>query len=159
MKVIYFNDGGFSLHVAHVNCKCRSKSVSFSFTAITLPVENPIPVMNEGSALIQLDPNNVQSQLNLSCTAEVEGSFQWQWTATCVDSYFANANRTSFYTLTEISADSAGSFTCEARYTNNNTVSGSTSFTIEFQPSKFLYIRKCIKTLSRLLVIIYVVLA
>ena len=134
-----------------------------SLAAITVPVEDPIPVVNEGSALIQLDPNNVQSQLNLSCTAEVEGSFQWQWTgmAMGMDSYLANANRTSFYTLTEISAESAGSVMCEARYTNNNAsdVSGSTSFTIEFQPSKFLYIRKCIKTLSRLLVIIYVVLA
>ena len=103
--------------------------------------------MSEGSALIQLDPNNVQSQLNLSCTAEVEGSFQWQWTGmamamgmvTGMDSYLANANRTSFYTLTEISASFDGSvITCEARYTNRNTVSGSTSFTVEFQPSKLL---------------------
>ena len=120
----------------------------FSLAAITVPVEDPIPVVNEGSALIQLDPNNVQSQLNLSCTAEVEGSFQWQWTGMAVgmgmvtgmDSYLANANRTSFYTLTELSTDSAGSFTCEARYTNNNAVSGSTSFTVQFPPSKFFYV-------------------
>ena len=59
---------------------------------------------DEGTTLIQLGASNVQSELNITCTVATEGSFQWQWTAPTMGAVasFANANRTSMFTLIQI---------------------------------------------------------
>ena len=62
----------------------------------------------------------MQSQINLTCTVEIEGSFQWVWSGpanvSVSQQVFADANRTSSITLTQLSTDSAGTYNCTATY-------------------------------------------
>ena len=109
----------------------------FFVAAIFIPSVDSIPVNFESNELILLSPNDVQPQLNLSCTVEAEGSFQWQWTGPGDIISFANANRTSFFSMSQISADTSGHFLCEASYTHNTERTGSRNFTIGFDPCKF----------------------
>ena len=88
--------------------------------------------------IITLGPDDIQTELNFSCTAEAEGSFIWTLTSPGVSKSFANANRTSYFTLTPISADSAESFSCVATDATDNSRTGSKEFSIEFQPGKCL---------------------
>ena len=106
----------------------------FPFT-VTIPTVDPIPVTSTSQDVIQLSPDDVQTELNFTCTVEAEGSFQWTWSEPGVLTDYANTNRTSFYTLTPLSADSAGTISCAATYTTESPT-GSKDFTIQFQPCK-----------------------
>ena len=90
---------------------------------------------DDSNALIQLGASDVQSELNITCTVATEGSYQWQWTAPTMGAVasYANANRTTMFTLTQISSDSAGSVVCRASYTTAPTSStGSRTFMLQF---------------------------
>ena len=68
---------------------------------------------------MQLGPDTLMSTLTLTCTVEIEGLFQWMWTRSGIDISqvsFTDASRTSYIDLTQISASSAGSYRCVARY-------------------------------------------
>ena len=102
---------------------------------MTIPTVTPIPMADDGNASIQLVASDVQSELNITCTVATGGSFQWQWTAPTMGAVasFANANRTTMFTLTQISSDSAGSVVCQASYTTAPTnPTGSRMFTLQF---------------------------
>ena len=105
---------------------------------VSIPTVNPIPVTSTSADIITLGPDDIQTELNFSCTAEAEGSFQWTLTSPGVYTSFADANRTSYFTLTPISADSAGSFSCVATDVTDNSRTGSKEFSIQFQPGKCL---------------------
>ena len=77
------------------------------------------PLTTQGDEVIQLQPSNVQSQIKLTCTVEIEGSFQWVWSgpaAEGVPQVLADTSRTSSITITELNTDSAGSYNCTATY-------------------------------------------
>ena len=102
---------------------------------MTFPTVTPIPMADEGIRLVQLGASNIQSELNITCTVATEGSFQWEWTAPTMGAVtsFANANRTTMFTLTQISADSAGNVVCQASYKTVSTgPTGSRTFTVQF---------------------------
>ena len=83
------------------------------------PRQDSIPLTTQGDEVIQLQPDNVQSQINLTCTVEIEGSFQWVWSglaAEGVPQVLADTNRTSSITITQLSTDSAGTYNCTATY-------------------------------------------
>ena len=106
----------------------------------------------QGDEMIQLQADNIQSQINLTCTVQIEGSFQWVWSGpVAVDmsqQIFADTNRTTSITLTQLSTDSAGSYSCRAVYdpqslpmsvtTNAN---GSRTITLQFESK---YAIRCI---------------
>ena len=102
---------------------------------MTIPTVDPIPITSTSQDMIQLSPDDIQTELNFTCTVEAEGSFQWTWSEPGVLTDYANTNRTSFFTLTPLTADSAGTFRCEATYTTESPI-GSKDFTIQFQPCK-----------------------
>ena len=104
-------------------------------TTVTIPTVTPIPMAIEDPTSIQLGSSDIQSELNITCTVATEGSFQWQWTSPTmgVVASFANANRTSMYTLTQISSDSGGDVVCQASYTAPPTSStGSKTLMLQF---------------------------
>ena len=106
----------------------------FPFT-VTVPTVDPIPVTSPSQNTIELTPDDIQTELNFTCMTDAEGSFEWMWTKPGVVTEYANANRSSSFMLTPITADSAGTFRCEVTYTTESPT-GSKEFTINFQPSK-----------------------
>ena len=95
---------------------------------IPTPVD-PIPLIDANNAPMQLGPDNLVSNLTLTCSVEIEGLFQWMWTGPGIDSsqvFYAYANRTSYVDLTQISASSAGDYHCEARYDPQGTSTSAT---------------------------------
>ena len=75
--------------------------------------------MTQGDEVRQLQPDNVQSQINLTCTVEIEGSYQWVWSGPAAEGapqILADTNQTSSITLTQLSTDSAGTYNCTATY-------------------------------------------
>ena len=106
------------------------------------PRQDSIPVTTQGDESIQLRPDTIWSQINLTCTAEIEGSFEWMWTGPGVDNsqkILTNTNRTSSITIPQLSTDSAGTYSCLAMYdpqslpmgvTSN--ANGSISFMLQF---------------------------
>ena len=66
-----------------------------------------------------LQPDTVQSSLNLSCTVVNNGTFNWTWTGPGVNNgvmKLADTTRTSILMLSNISAADAGNYTCSASY-------------------------------------------
>ena len=55
------------------------KSLPISITVnYTLRQDSiPLGLTTQGDESILLGPNNIQSQINLTCTVEIEGSFEW----------------------------------------------------------------------------------
>ena len=82
--------------------------------------QDSIPVTSQDGEVIMLQSDNVQSEIELTCTVEIEGSFQWMWsgpaTVSTSQQVFANTNRTSTITLTHLSSGSAGTYECIATY-------------------------------------------
>ena len=73
----------------------------------------------QGDELIQLQPDTIWSQINLTCTVEIEGSFEWVWSGPGVDNsqkILADTSRTSSITIPQLSTDSAGMYSCKAVY-------------------------------------------
>ena len=88
-----------------------------------------------------MQPDTVQSSLNLSCTVVNNGTFYWTWTGPGVNNAtvmkLADTTRTSILMLSNMSAADAGNYTCSASYlamgqsawgvikpnTNTNTIS------------------------------------
>ncbi len=97
------------------------------------PRQDSIPLITQGDELIWLQPNNIQSKINFTCTVEIEGSFQWVWSGPAVDvsqQVFANTNRTSSITLSQLSSDSAGNYNCTATYDPRSLPMGVTTNTV-----------------------------
>ena len=104
--------------------------------------QDSIPVTTQGDELIQLRPNNIQSQINLTCTVEIEGSFEWVWSGPGVDVsqiVLTDTNRTSSITIPQLNTDSAGMYSCLAMYDPQSlpmgvtsSAKGSTSFALLF---------------------------
>ena len=84
------------------------------------PRQDLIPLTPQDNEVIRLQSDNIQSQIDLTCTVEIEGSFQWVWSGPAAMSMsqqvFANTNRTSSITLTQLSTEFAGTYTCTATY-------------------------------------------
>ena len=87
-----------------------------SITVNYTPRQDSIPVTTQGDESIQLRPDTIWSQINLTCTAEIEGSFKWVWSGPGVDDsqVLTNTNRTSSITIPQLSTDSAGMYSCLA---------------------------------------------
>ena len=131
-------------------CSClykiaTSAIITFSHISITVnytPRQDSIPLTTQGNELIELGPNNIQSQINLTCTVEIEGSFQWVWSGPGVDIsqiILADTNGTSSITIPQLSTDSAGTYSCLAMYDPQSlpvgvtsSANGSMSFTLLF---------------------------
>ena len=108
------------------------------------PRQDSIPLTSQGDEFIRLQLNNMQSQINLTCTVKIEGSFQWVWSGPAAVSMsqqvFADTNRTSSITLTQLSTDSAGTYICTVTYDPQSLpmdvttrAMGSKTFILQFQ--------------------------
>ena len=114
----------------------------FLFTVNYTPRQDSIPLITQGDRLIQLGSITIWSQINLTCTVEIEGSFEWVWSGPGVDNsqvILANTNRTSYITIPQLSTDSAGMYSCLAIYDPQSlpvgvisNANGSISFTLRF---------------------------
>ena len=110
-----------------------SAIITFSHISITVnytPRQDSIPLTTQGNRSIQLGPNNIRPQINLTCTVEIEGSFQWVWSGPGVDIsqvILADTNRTSYITIPQLSTDSAGMHSCLAMYDPQSLPAGVTS--------------------------------
>ena len=84
------------------------------------PRQDLIPLTPQDDEVIWLQSDNIQSQIDLTCTVEIEGSFQWVWSGPAAMStsqqVLANTNRTSSITLIQLSTEFAGTYTCRATY-------------------------------------------
>ena len=81
----------------------------------------PIVFQGESSPLpISLGPDNPQSNISISCTVVVSGSFEWVWSSngdqlSTDDRYsvwVGDATRTSVLEITELRYSDAGNYTC-----------------------------------------------
>ena len=110
-----------------------SAIITFSHISITVnytPRHDSIPLTTQGDELIELRPDTIWSQINLTCTAEIEGSFEWVWTGPGVDNsqkVLSDTNRTSSITIPQLSTDSAGTYSCLAMYDPQSLSMGVTS--------------------------------
>ena len=95
------------------------------------PRQDLIPLSPHSNEVIQLQPDDIRSEINLTCAAEIEGSFQWVWSGPAAMSMsqqvLANTNRTSSITLTQLSTEFAGTYTCTATYDPRSLPMGVTS--------------------------------
>ena len=66
----------------------------------------------------QTEPDSVQSSLNLTCTVDNNGTFQWSWTGPAVNKaeVLADTTRTSILMISNVSSSDAGNYTCTAGY-------------------------------------------
>ena len=84
------------------------------------PRQDSIPLTSQDGEVILLQSNDIRSEIELTCTVEIEGSFQWVWSGPAAMNMsrqaFANTNRTSSITLTQLSSGSAGIYECTATY-------------------------------------------
>ena len=125
------------------------KSLPISITVNYTLRQDSIPLTTQGDESILLGPNNIQSQINLTCTVEIEGSFEWVWSGPGVDTsqnILTDTNRTSSITIPQLSTDSAGTYSCLAMYdpqslpvgvTSN--ANGSISFTFQLERKPIVY--------------------
>ena len=116
--------------------------IIYMYIVIDFTPQDSIPLIQDGG-LIEFGPNNIQSDVSLTCTVEIEGSYQWVWSGPGVNdpqqSLF-DTNRTSYITVAQLSTDSAGEYTCQAMYDPRSLPMGVTSsavgsrtFTLQFQ--------------------------
>ena len=94
------------------------------------PQQDSIPLTARSDGSIQLGPNNIQSQISLTCTVEIEGSFEWVWSGPGVDNsqkILADTNRTSSIIIPQLSTDSAGMYSCLTMYDPQSLPMGMTS--------------------------------
>ena len=98
------------------------------------PRQGLIPLTPQDDEVIRLQSDNIQSQIDLTCTVEIAGSFQWMWSGPAAMStsqqVLANTNRTSSITLTQLSTEFAGTYTCTATYDPQSLPVGVTSSAI-----------------------------
>ena len=115
------------------------------------PRQDSIPLTPQDSEVILLRSDNIQSQMELTCMVEIEGSFQWVWSGPAVMStshqVFANTNRTSSITLAQLSTDSAGTYDCIATYDPRSvplgistSAMGSRTVTLQFESKCAIYL-------------------
>ena len=135
-------------------CNCTDKGIhvytctiiTFSHISITVNYtlrQDSIPVTTQGDESIQLGANSIHSQINLTCTVEIEGSFEWVWSGPGVDTsqkILADTSRTSSITIPQLSIDSAGMYSCQAMYDPQSlpmgvtsSATGSISFTLQLE--------------------------
>ena len=122
---------------------------------ISIPVNsNPrdsIPLIPQDNEVILLQSDDIRSEIDLTCTIEIEGSFQWVWSGQAAMSIsqqiFANTNRTSTITLTQLSSGSAGTYDCTATYDPRSaplgistSAMGSRSITLQFESMCAIYL-------------------
>ena len=115
------------------------------------PRQDSIPLTPQDDEVILLQSDNIQSEIELTCTVEIEGSFQWVWSGPAVvnlsQQAFANTNRTSSITLTQLSTDSAGTYDCIATYDPRSvplgmsmSAMGSRTVTLQFESKCAVYL-------------------
>ena len=122
---------------------------------ISIPVNsNPrdsIPLTPQDNEVILLGPDDIRSEMELTCTVEIEGSFQWVWSGlpamSTFQQVFANTNRTSTITLTQLSSGSAGIYECTATYDPRSvplgmstSAMGSRTVTLQFESKCAIYL-------------------
>ena len=109
--------------------------------------QDSIPLTSQDGEVILLRSDDIRSEIELTCTVEIEGSFQWVWSGPAAvrisQQAFADTNRTSTITLTQLSTDSAGTYDCTAMYDPQSvplglstSTMGSRNVTLQFE-SKF----------------------
>ena len=121
----------------------------------SIPVNNPrqdsIPVTSQDGEVILLRSDDIRSEIELTCTVEIEGSFQWVWSGqpamSTFQQVFANTNRTSTITLTQLSSGSAGIYECTATYDSRSvpqgmstSAMGSRTVTLQFESKCAIYL-------------------
>ena len=115
------------------------------------PRQDLIPLTPQDNEVILLQSDNIQSQIDLTCTVDIEGSFQWVWSGPAAMSMsqqvLANTNRTSSITLTQLSTEFAGIYTCTATYDPRSLPMGVTSniigsriLTLQFDSTYAVYV-------------------
>ena len=113
--------------------------------------QDSIPLTPQGDEVMLLQSGSIQSEIELTCTVEIEGSFQWVWSGPAAVSLsqqvFANTNRTSTITLTQLSTDSAGIYGCIATYDPRSvplgmstSAMGSRTVTLQFESKCAVYL-------------------
>ena len=134
----------FTVHV-HVYNYYYTATITLSFlSSVNLTLRQSIPVTSQDYEVIQLQSDNIWSQINLTCTVDIEGSFQWVWSGPiAVDmsqQVFADTNRSTSITLTQLSTDFAGSYSCRAVYDPcslplgmTTSANGSQTITLQFE--------------------------
>ena len=118
---------------------------------ISIPVNNArqdlIPVTSLDGEVILLQSDDIQSKIELTCTVEIEGSFQWVWSGPAAMStfqqVFANTNRTSTITLTQLSSSSAGTYECTATYDPRSVPLGISTSAMGSRTIRFQFESKC----------------
>ena len=113
--------------------------------------QDSIPLTLQDGEVIPLQSDNIQSEIELTCTVEIEGSFQWEWSGqpalSTFQQVFADTNRTSTITLTQLSASSAGIYECTAMYDPQSvplgmstSAMGSRLITLQFESKCAIYL-------------------
>ena len=137
--------------VLYVQCHVLSFSSLYNIPVNVNLRQDSIPLILQGDEVILLQSDNVQSQIELTCTVEIEGSFQWMWSGPAIMStsqeVFANTNRTSTITLAQLSTDSAGTYDCTATYDPRSvplgmsmSAMGSRTVTLQFESKCAVYL-------------------
>ena len=84
------------------------------------PRQDPIPLTSQDGEVILLQSDDIRSEIELTCMVAIEGSFRWVWSGlpamSTFQQVFANTNRTSTITLTQLSSGFAGIYECTATY-------------------------------------------
>ena len=115
------------------------------------PRQDSIPLSFQDGEAILLQSDDIRSKIELTCTVEIEGSFQWVWSGPAAMStfqqVFANTNRTSTITLTQLSSGSAGIYDCTATYDPRSvplgmstSAIGSRTITLQFESKCAIYL-------------------
>ena len=81
-----------------------------SFSAV------PIQFLSPNETLVQ---DKVQSSLSLSCTVNNNGTFHWSWSGPGVNNgaiSLSDTTRTSILTISNVSYNDAGNYTCSVFY-------------------------------------------
>ncbi len=84
------------------------------------------PIVFQGGSSppsLSLGPDNPQSNISISCTVDVSGSFEWVWSSNgdqlSTDNRYsvwvADATRTSVVEITGLRYSDAGNYTCTAQ--------------------------------------------
>ena len=109
--------------------------------------QDSIPLTPQDGEVILLGPDDIRSEIELTCTVEIEGSFQWVWSGPAAIStfqqVFANTNRTSTITLTQLSSGSAGIYECTATYDSRSVPLGMSTSVMGSRTVELRFESKC----------------
>jgi hypothetical protein len=100
----------------------------FTGTSLDVIVSDPI-VFQMPNQSIRSGPDVPTPSLQMSCTITNNGTFSWTWAGPAVNTdraliQFADLSRTSILTISRISSEDAGIYTCTAGYPTNVLIDG-----------------------------------